>query len=298
MSEVYYTDALKLAQKEYRACLSRGTSPFLPVMDDFVPEEKALAGIDLGVVQVPTEFIVGTKSRGRFNAFAANYMPLLDRKSEFAVKWQRLCSAHLSEGIREPIRAFEYMNRYYVAEGNKRVSVLKFFGAPEITGEVIRILPEKNDDTALYFEFVEFNRLSRINNVEFSKPGSYKTLHRLLGKAPEEPWTEEERRQFTTAYFYFRQAYEQSGGAKLHSTAGDAMLAYMRIYGYSSLRGKAAKEIRQTLSKVWEEIALQQEADPIDVKLTPQEKKPSLIQKVVSGSESKHLNVAFIHDGA
>ena len=148
MSEVYYTDALKLAQKEYRACLSRGTSPFLPVMDDFVPEEKALAGIDLGVVQVPTEFIVGTKSRGRFHAFAANYMPLLDRKSEFAVKWQRLCSAHLSEGIREPIRAFEYMNRYYVAEGNKRVSVLKFFGAPEITGEVIRILPEKNDDTA------------------------------------------------------------------------------------------------------------------------------------------------------
>lgn len=46
MSEVYYTDALKLAQKEYRACLSRGTSPFLPVMDDFVPEEKALAGGD------------------------------------------------------------------------------------------------------------------------------------------------------------------------------------------------------------------------------------------------------------
>lgn len=297
MSEVYYTDALRLAQKEYRSCLSRGTSPFLPVMDDFVPEEKALAGIDLGVVQIPTEFIVGTKSRGRFNAFAANYMPLLDRKSEFAVKWQRLCSAHLSEGIREPIRVFEYMNRYYVAEGNKRVSVLKFFGAPEITGEVIRILPEKNEDTALYFEFVEFNRLSRINNVEFSKPGSYKTLQRLLGKAPEEPWTEEERRQFTTAYFYFRQAYEQSGGAKLHSTTGDAMLAYMRIYGYSSLRGKAAREIRQTLSKVWEEIALQQEADPIDIKLAPQEKKPSLITKVVSGGESKHMNVAFIHDG-
>ena len=297
MSEIYYTDALRLAQKEYRACLARGKSPLLPVMDDFVPEEKALAGIDLGIVQIPTDFIVGTKSRGRFNAFAANYMPLLDRKSEFAVKWQRLCSAHLSEGIREPIQAFEYMNRYYVAEGNKRVSVLKFFDAPEITGEVIRILPEKNDDTAMYFEFLEFNRLSGLNNVEFSKPGSYKTLQKLLGKAPEEPWTEEERKQFITTYYFFRQAYEQSGGAKLHSTAGDALLAYMQIYGYSSLRGKTAKEIRQTLSKLWEEITLQQEADPIDVKLTPQEKKPSLIQKVVSGGESRHLNVAFIHDG-
>ena len=31
--------------------------------------------------------------------------------------------------MREPVQAFEFMNRFYVQEGNKRVSVLKYFGA-------------------------------------------------------------------------------------------------------------------------------------------------------------------------
>lgn len=296
MSEAYYTEAHKLAQREYRACLSRGASPFLPVMDDFVPEKKALNGIDLGVTQIPAEFIVGTRSRGRYNAFAANYMPLLDRESEFAVKWQRLCSAHLSEGIREPIRAYEYMNRYYVAEGNKRVSVLKFFHAPQITGEVIRILPEKNADTALYYEFVEFNRLSRLNFIEFSKSGGYAALQRLVGKTPGESWTEEERRRFSTAYYYFRRAYESLGGNKLRSTAGDALLAYMEVYGYPSVYGKSEAQIRADLARVWEEISLQQEEEPIDVKLSPYEKKSGILQKVLGG-EPKRTHVAFIHDG-
>ena len=40
-----------------------------------------------------------------------------------------LCRAQQEEGIREPVQAFEFMNRFYVQEGNKRVSVLRYFGA-------------------------------------------------------------------------------------------------------------------------------------------------------------------------
>lgn len=297
MPEFYYKEALKLAQKEYRAAVSKGASPCLPVLDDFVPEERSMAGVDLGVVQIPAKFIVGTKSRGRVNSFAPNFMPLLENGTEFADKWQRLCEAHLSDGIREPIKAYEYMNRFYVEEGNKRVSVLKFFGAPVIAGQVIRVLPDRNSDTEPYFEFVDFYRVSRVNFIEFSKPGSYKSLQKLVGKSPEQTWTEEERRQFNTAFYYFGQAYEACGGGKLHTTVGDAMLAYMEVYGYSSLRGKTSRDIRETLTKVWEEIALQQEDDPIDVKLTPTEKKPGILGKVLSGGEPKPMRVAFVHDG-
>lgn len=297
MSEVYYREALKLAQKDYRACAARGVSPCLPVLDDFVPEERSMAGIDLGLVQIPAEFIVGTKSRSRVNSFAANFMPLLEPGTEFATKWERLCSAHLEEGIREPIRAFEYMNRFYVAEGNKRVSVLKFFDAPQIAGYVIRVLPERRPETALYYEFTDFYKYSRVNFIEFSRPGGYAALQRLLGKAPEEAWSEEERRQFSTAYHYFRQAFEASGGAGLSMTAGDAMLTYMDIFGYPSLRGKSAQNIRAALSRVWEEIVLRQETEPIDVKLTPREAKPGILRKVLSGGEPKRTQVAFVHDG-
>ena len=297
MPEQYYREALKLGQKEYRACVSRGVSPCLPVLDDFIPEKRSMAGNELGVIEIPSEFIVGTKTRGRVLSFAPNFMPILDAGTEFAGKWERLCQAHLEEGIREPIKAYEYMNRYYVEEGNKRVSVLKYFGAPRITGSVIRILPERTPETEQYYAFLEFNRLSGINGFELSKPGGYKTLQKLVGKLPEEPWSEEERRQFNAAYFYFRQAYERSGGGRLHATAGDAMLAYLQIYGYASLRGKTEKELRQTLSRVWEEIELQEETAPIDVKLAPSEKKPGIITKVVTGVEGKTLNAAFIHDG-
>lgn len=297
MADYYYKEALKRGQKECRACIAKGISPCLPVLDDFIPEERSMAGIDLGVIQIPAEFIIGTKTRGRVNSFAPNFMPVLETGTEFSDKWERLCEAHLSDGIRDPIKAYEYMNRFYIEEGNKRVSVLKFFGSPTITGRVIRVLPERNSDTALYYEFVDFYRLSRINYIEFSKTGSYQTLQKLVGKAPGDSWTEEERRQFSTAYHHFRQAYAARGGEKLHTTVGDAMLAYMEVYGYYSLRGKSEKEIKQTLSKVWEEIELKQETAPIDVKLTPTDKKPGIISKVLTGSESKLLKAAFVHDG-
>ncbi len=171
MPDTYYKEALKLAQKEYRNSVYKGKSPCLPVLDDFLSGERTSAGIDLGLVQIPADKIVGTKTRGRVNAFAPNFMPIMEDGTEFAEKWKHLCKAHLNEGIRDPIKAYEYMNRYYVEEGNKRVSVLKFFGAVNITGTVTRILPERNgeEEVELYYEFVNFYKYSKINFIEFSK---------------------------------------------------------------------------------------------------------------------------------
>ena len=60
------------------------------------------------------------------------------------------------EGIREPVQAFEFMNRFYVQEGNKRVSVLKYFGAASIRARVTRILPKRTGtpENRVYFEFL------------------------------------------------------------------------------------------------------------------------------------------------
>ncbi len=299
MSDQYYREALRMGQKEARACTARGESPYLPALDDMISGESYTACESLGLIQVPVELIVGTKSAGRTTAFARNYMPLLEEKSEFAAKWCALCSAHLQEGIRDPIKVFEYKNRFYVQEGNKRVSVLKFFDAISIAAEVKRILPQRNGDkdVELYYEFVDFYKCSKILCIEFSKPGGYAELQRLMGKEPDEVWTDEERSRFTTTYYYFRQIYEELGGGKLPTTVGDAMLAFMKVYGYQELRGKTPSEMRSAISKVWEEITLQQEETPIDVKLTPEEaKKKSLLSIVLSGGQDRELKVAFVHD--
>ena len=74
-------------------------------------------------------------------------MPLLDDDTEFAAKWSNLCDAHLEEGIHTPIIAFEYLNKFYVQEGNKRVSVLKYYEAVKIPGTVTRLIPAKKRHT-------------------------------------------------------------------------------------------------------------------------------------------------------
>ena len=298
MPTLYYKEAQRQAQKEFRACTSRGEYPYLPVLEDFVPADRLSRGNDFGTVQIPLEFVVGTLTGGRTNAFARNFMPLLDESSEFALKWQALCQSHVEEGIRDPIKVYEYLNRYYVEEGNKRVSVLKFFGADTAYAHVIRVWPERNGskESQLYYEYADFERFSRVNYLEFTKPGSFTRLQQLLGKGPEERWTDEERSGFSTAYYYFRQAYEASGGKKLTSTVGDAMLAFIQVYGYQALHGKTLAETKKLVAKVWEEITLQQEEVPIDVKLDPEDKKPNLLTKVLSVGEKKEMRVAFIHD--
>ena len=298
MADLYYKEAQKLGQKDYRAHAAKGESPCLPVLDDFIAPERSAAGQDLGIVSVPTEFLVGVKSRSRVNAFAPNFMPILEEKTEFAMKWESLCQAHLSEGIRDPVKVYEYMNRFYVEEGNKRVSVLKFFDAVTIPAHVIRVLPERNGEkeTEIYYEFVAFNKYSKVNFIEFSKKGSYAALQQALGKKPDEVWTEDERRHFAATYHYFRKAYLAAGGKKLSSTVGDAMLSYIKVYGYNELSAAGETEIRKKLSKMWEEVALQQEESAIELKLSPsEEKKPGLLSSVLPTAPAVR-KVAFVYD--
>ncbi len=91
----------------------------------------------------------------------------------------------MNEGIRDPIKAFEYMNRYYVLEGNKRVSVLKYFNAVSIPAIVTRKIPKLSDDydVRLYYEYMKFNEITGLCSVEFTKLGNAdKLLFRLLEK--------------------------------------------------------------------------------------------------------------------
>ena len=301
MPEEYYRDAKKKARKEFRACVMRGEHPYLPRLDEILPPEQIAHGIDLGIVQVPTELIVGSKTSGRTHAFAKNFMPLLDEHTEFAQKWKHLCEAHLQEGIRDSITALEYLNRFYVEEGNKRASVLKYFNAASIPARVTRIMPPRNDtrESRAYYAFVDFYRYSHINFIEFTRPESYIKLQKIMGKTPDESWTEEEQRKFATVYYYFRQAYYANGGKRLNSTVGDALLAYLQVYGYQDLKGRSENEIKKSVAKVWEEITLQQEEATIDIKLNPEEKQKidqKILSKVLPKVGGKILKAAFVHD--
>ena len=228
-------------------------------------------------------------------------MPLLSADSEFAAKWTELCAAHLSdEGIRDPVRCYEYMGRFYVQEGNKRVSVLKSFRAPSVPGYVTRVIPAYSDDEAvvIYYEFLDFYRLSGIYQVYFSRRGGFAKLQAALGFDPDHVWTEDERRRFQSAFHYFKDAFYKLGGKKLPITVADALLVWLSYYPIGSIKELTVPEITKTLSAIWSDLKAKTQGEPIEVSTDDAEEAPSKgILNRIFGSVflPNHLNVAFIN---
>ena len=303
MSLEEYKSALKAGQKDYRAHVARGQNPYLPVLDDILVNVNIVATEPLGLVNMPSESIVGTKTSGRHTAFAPNFMPLLDEDTEFATKWSVLCDAHLEEGIRNPVTAYEFLNQFYIEEGNKRVSVLKHFNAASIPGTVVRLIPARNDslENRIYYEFLDFYKLSKVNIVQFSRPGSYAKLQKMVCKASNEEWTDDDRKNFNALHTKFRQQFRALGGARLPLTVGDALLVYLSVYRYTDACHATPAQIKENLAKMWDEITVLTKDQAVEVVLEPQSESP--LTKPLSGlsklnifTRPSELRVVFLHE--
>jgi hypothetical protein len=96
-----YRTAHKKALKTYREDAEHGRWPYVQVLDDLLDGAHLAGRIELGVLQVPVDRIVGTVSDGRRSVFSRDFMPLPEPNTEFGTKWISLCEAHLdAEGIR------------------------------------------------------------------------------------------------------------------------------------------------------------------------------------------------------
>ncbi|MCI8788477.1 MAG: BMP family ABC transporter substrate-binding protein [Lachnospiraceae bacterium] len=291
-----YSKACRLGKKDYQARMMRGEKPTLAVLDDIMPDSRYYE-VPLGLVQVPIDRIVGTKTMGRSSSFAGNFMPILNDGSEFAAKWIRLSDSQKEEGIRDPIKAYEYMNYFYVEEGNKRVSVMKYFGAVSIPGKVTRIVPPRTDEkeNKIYYEFMDFYQASSVNYIWFSQEGSFTKLQKVVGKKPGEEWTDDDRLKFSDLYTRFSSEYEARGGGKLSITKGDAFLAFITLYGYDEMDAKTTSELSKLIAKSWEEFELLQEEGDIDLKMKPSTEKKPLLSMLLPVSAPK-MKAAFIYE--
>ena len=286
----HYDKAVKLGKKE-------GGS--LQVLDHIFKEIGLHAPTEypLGIQDIYLEQIVGTRTEGRLNCFSSSFYPILDDVSEFSSKWISLCQAHLDEGIHDPIKVYEFMNLYYVLEGNKRVSVLKYFDAVTITADVIRILPPQIDrpDIKLYYEYIDFYNLSQLNYIYFSRPGSFAKLHRLIGKKRNEIWTDHDREDFASLYTSFRKEYLRLMGKQYYRQICDAFLSFLSVFGYDSLINMSIKDLNRYISKWKVEFpAVRGTEEENGLKMNPTEKKGNPLLQLVA--KNSHLKIAFIHD--
>ena len=291
-----YSLALKKGQREYKELTAAGRDPHPLVLDEILPPGFTDSVQEVGLMEIPAERIVGVKSAGRITAFSASFHPLLETKTEFAMKWMNLCKAHLGEaGIHDPILCYEYLGDFYVQEGNKRVSVLRHFGAPRIPSIVRRILPARNDDPRIkaYYEFLDFFKVSRLYTVQFRRPGDYARLLKHLGKKPEDVWTEEDRRNFNAYYHYFQEAFQALNKGQEEVLCEEALLLWLDLYPYQDLGRLTATELRTTLAALWEDVVSTSQ-DAVQMETKPQEAaKAGIIERILSVPD--HLNVAFVH---
>ena len=253
-----YRTAYKLGKKEISARQAAKLPTDMPALDTILEDYDVLQELPLGIVDIPTELIAGTKTAGRTSSFAPNFMPILDEGTEFAGKWDSLCRAHVDEGIRDPIVAYEFLNRYYVLEGNKRVSVLKYFKASSIPGYVTRVVPVWKDqkDIRINYEYMDFYNTTGINYLTFTKEGSYLKIRKLVGYKKYDRWSIDDRMNFRSLYNRFDESFKDLGGEKLPITTGDALLIYMEVFTYQDVMDQSVIEMKKQLKQMWDEFVI------------------------------------------
>ena len=314
-----YIKALRAGEKEYKARLAAGEYPYLPALDDICPDNDVLPQRNVGLQEIPVDLIAGTKTCARQNSFAPGFLPLLDTDTEFAAKWSNLYQAQLSEGFNSPIKAYEYLHKFYVQEGNKRVSVSRFLEMPTIMGDVIRIIPtaEVMAENPVYAEFLDFYRVAPIYDIVCEEQGSYASIAELLGRsisADAEPWPDELVKELKSAYWRFCKVIKTLQGKIQGMALGDAFVVYLRIFTADVLE-QPDKEVEKRLKKIKHELLLAHNKDNVALVessdeavnagglITKAEKlvagPDSLLSKVlpaVTYSKKNPLKAAFIYD--
>ncbi len=288
-----YRAAHKRGLKTYREDVEHGRYPYPKVLDEILDGRSIAGRIELGICTLPIERIEGIANAGRRTAFSTDFMPLLEPDTEFGVKWIALCEAHLGEGIRDPIRCYEYYGKFYVQEGNKRLSVLRAFDAPTVTASVLRIVPAYSDDpeTRLYYEFLTFYHLSRTYSFSFTKPGRYAKLVAALGFEPDAVWTDAERARVLSAFTRFAEAAAHVAlpdGVNV----SDAFLAWLSAYPLDDLKTMTTEQLLASLKT----NAIDLDANvTVATETAPQDK--NVLSRIYDAMFlPTHLYAAFIHE--
>ncbi|MGV8980983.1 BMP family ABC transporter substrate-binding protein [Clostridium sp.] len=296
-----YKKASKLAKLRYYLDKSKGNSGHISSLDSILKKLDIVAEMPLGIKSIPLKKIIGTYFYTRSRDFAMNFLPLANEDSEFSTKWQAVYAYHINDGIADPIKIYEYMNEFYVMEGNKRVSVLKYVDAYAIEAEITRLVPKRDEidlNNTIYYEFLDFNNSTGINAIWFTQEGSFPLLSKYLDEYNPKLYLFANKYEHFLKNFYspFRNTFYELGGDKLNITTGDAFLEYIKIYGISDEFKEVERKLR--VEKFLEELTILSKNNAVDIQTEPFDvhKKNVITSFTNLVAPPKKLRVAFIFE--
>lgn len=297
-----YAKARKLGLKQVERDVADGRYPYPPALDDILKNQGYQGEVPIGLAEIDLALLAGTKTRGRANMFSSTFMPLAEPGSEFAGKWSDLIDSQRTEGLRDPIIVYEYLQHFYVQEGNKRVSVMRYLGMPTILANITRVVPMPSDEKSLriYHEFTRFYAVAPIYGIMTSEEGFYARLAALLDQDLEHPWPEELVSSLRSVFAAFADAFRRRGGDGLDLAVGDALLTYLTIFGYPHVRELLPGQVDEEVGRIWGEFVVTSGGgarayleDPSTGHTKPLPKLKAIYQDTVL---SRPFRVAFVYD--
>lgn len=289
-----YSKAKRMADHSIRRAVLAGRYPYLTDLDSQPGMTDGLSSIDLGIREIPLQQIRGTRTKGRQTMFSYDFLPAAERDSEFAMKWNAVYAYQNKEGISEPIEAYEYLHSFYVQEGNKRVSVLKYLEAISISAKVRRILPsaEVLDQHPIYKEFLDFYKVCPLYEIDLHEKNAYRKLLRLLKKPADQPWPPADVSRLRSSFYLFQKIYLKLGYDPEH--CADGFLTYLSAYDYEKIYSLSDKKISAQIKELDKELTMSKEGEKIKVLEKPTAEKSGMIdplEKLSQLTKDKKLSV-------
>lgn len=227
--------------------------PYLNDMDNEVDESTVVATVDLGTMEIPVRQIVGVTSTYPDMEYTYDFKPLAQADSEFAAIWCQLYLDYLSDrGLADPIECIEYLGRFYVVDGKKRVSVLKAHGETRVQAHVTRWVPEYSSDLQVkqYYEFMKYFTKTGLYQVFLSDADDFAYLQKEMGLAPEKKWTEMDQFHFLFTFMGVERAYLRLVGEYASVTAADVFVALLKKYSFSKVNAMHPWDLEKEIADV------------------------------------------------
>ena len=249
-----YSICQNKAKRAVRKAAANGMECTLPLMESVLDENKIVNKVDLGVVNIPVNQIAGVVSDEDQECYSADFLPLPSVQSGFAEKWTRIYMEHLTDrGLEEPIRCYEYLGKFYVIDGKKRVSVLKSDGTIMVKAYVTRIMPEKTEDDRVrsYYEFIDSFEKTGLYQIAFTQPGKTEAFLEAIGYKPDYVWSDSDRYGFIFNWYSFERAMKIAFDGLLNITTADAVMVLLKDHSFAELIKLHSWTLAEMMQDAW-----------------------------------------------
>ena len=233
--------------------------PLCPVDLNCLMEDRMISyRLDLGIMEIPTSLIVGVAETSEKSAlYTKEFLPVSAPKSEFADQWRYIFRRYSADGgLPGFVSCYEYIGKFYVVDGLKRVSVAKFSKAPMIRSKVIRIMPIRTDARSiqLYYDFLFQFQLTRMFQLQFTQEGFFEKFQAELGFETEHKWTDSDRSRFLAVWPKIEEAFHKSYEESLRISAADALVVLLQKYSIDQIAQMPAWMLSRIFKAFWKEL--------------------------------------------